>query len=56
MTNIKVVNSQVISKGGRQCDPFDFYTIKYKGWMQEGFTMMKVLDSNKINKGKPITF
>ena len=36
--------------------PFDFFTIQYKGFMEDGSKMMKVLDSRKVNDGKPITF
>lgn len=36
--------------------PLDFVTIHYKGFMKEGSKMLKVLDSRKVNDGKPITF
>lgn len=56
MTNVKVVSNSLNKKPGRHCLPFDFFTIQYKGWMQEGGDMIKVLDSKKINNGRPITF
>jgi hypothetical protein len=56
MTDIKVVQNSRISKSGRHCLPFDFFTIHYKAFMQDGGDMIKVLDSRKINNGKPITF
>jgi FKBP-type peptidyl-prolyl cis-trans isomerase len=56
MSEVKVMSNSFKSKGGRHCMPFDFFTIQYKGFMQEGNNMMKVLDSRKVNDGKPITF
>jgi FKBP-type peptidyl-prolyl cis-trans isomerase len=56
MSEIKVLGSSRANKTGRHCLPFDFFTIQYEGYMQEGSNMMKVLDSKKGNDGKAITF
>jgi len=56
MTDIKVLKNGSIKKAGRHCLPFDFYTVHYKGFMKEGNDMVQVLDSRKVNNGKPITF
>ena len=56
MTEVKVLGNSYNKKGGRHCMPFDFFTIQYKGFMEDGSKMMKVLDSRKVNDEKPITF
>lgn len=56
MMDVKVISSSRFNKKGRHCLPFDFFTIQYKGFMKEGGDMMKVLDSRKMNNGRPITF
>lgn len=56
MGDVKLVSSRFVTKGGRHCLPGDFLTIHYKGFMKEGSKMMKVLDSRKVNGGKPMTF
>jgi len=56
MTEVTVLKTGHRDTVGRHCLPFDFFTIQYKGYMQDGSNMVQVLDSRKINKGKPITF
>lgn len=56
MSDIKVSNNRRTNTSGRHCMPFDFYTVHYKGYMQEGNKMVKVLDSRKVNDGKAISF
>lgn len=48
MAHVKVIANKE-NKAGRNCQPFDFYTVAYKAFMQEGSHMMKVLDSKKAN-------
>lgn len=55
MSHVKVLANKP-HKAGRRCQPFDFFTVQYKAFMEEGNKMMKVLDSKKANEGKPVTF
>lgn len=58
MNAIRVAKQEFINKG-KHCRPNDFFTIHYKGFMQEGSKMIKVQDTHKVNQwqdGKPLTF
>jgi hypothetical protein len=57
MNEIMVLGHKVNRENGRQCNPFEMFTVQYKGWIKDGKKgMKKILDSSKLNDGKPITF
>ena len=56
MTEVAVLGHKVVKEGGRQCGPFELFTVQYKAWIKEGRSMKKVLDSSKMADGKPISF
>jgi len=59
LENIKVISSKPGKKDGRQCQPFDYYSINYRGYIQDESSSVKlrqVLDSMVTQKGKPFNF
>ena len=55
---IKLISDSKM-KGGkavRQCKPFDFFTLSFNGYIQDGDKLRQVLDSKVTNNGKPTTF
>jgi len=58
LSNVKVIGMSTFKRGGRQCNPRDFFTIQYKGFIEDNARsrMKKVMDSRLVGSGKPVTF
>jgi len=56
LRDIKLISHKVFEKGGRQCNPFDFFTVQFRTYIREGTKLRKIMDSRVSNEGKPTSF
>ena len=56
MREIEVKEHSIITPGGRQCEPFDLYSVHYKGWIADGLHDKLVYDSRQVGQGLPKRF